>query len=128
MTFHIGSQNAGVVNNVTGDQRIAGGQHGTLVTAADAVRTVGELRAALDQVVLDPRTAAAAREHVDQIEAALTRPEPDRAQVAGRLERFTRLLTAAGAITAAGTALHGPVRALAGWLGTLGAPTLALLL
>ncbi len=128
MTFNIGSQNAGVVNNVAGDQRITGGQHGTLVTTEDAVRTVGELRAALDQLDLDGQTSAAAEEHVDAIESGLRRdPGPDRAKVAGILERLTRLLTAAGAVTTAGVALVGPLQALAGWLGSLGAPTLALL-
>ncbi|MGV1009720.1 MAG: hypothetical protein ACOYBY_14075 [Dermatophilaceae bacterium] len=128
MSFNIGSQNAGVVNNVAGDQRISGGQHGTVVTAEDALRTVGDLRAALAQVKLDPQTRPVAQMQVDEIESELhKRPEPDRARVAGTLERLARLLTAAGAVTTAGGALLGPLQALAGWVGTLGAPILALL-
>ena len=128
MSFNIGSQKAGIINNVAGDQRVVGGQHGTLVTTEDALNTVGELRAALDQVALDPETRAAAQGHVEEIESELQeRPEPDRAKVAGVLERLARLLTAAGAVTTAGSALVGPLQALAGWVGALGAPTLALL-
>ena len=128
MTFNIGNQNAGVVNNVAGDQRIAGGQHGTLVTSEDALRAVSELRTALVQVPLDPQTAVVADEHVDEIESGLqTEPEPNRAVVAQALERLTRVLTAAGAVATAGAALLGPIQALAGWLGDLGAPVLALL-
>jgi hypothetical protein len=128
MSFNIGNQNAGVINNVAGDQRIHGGQHGTLVTTEDALHTVGDLRAALAQVALDPDTSAVAREHVDEIESELRHePEPDRAKVAETLERLTRVLTAAGAVTTAGAALVGPLQALAGWLGNLGGPVLALL-
>ena len=36
MTFTIGTQNAAVINNVAGDQRIDGGQYGTAVTAVTA--------------------------------------------------------------------------------------------
>ncbi|KAB7741965.1 hypothetical protein GA707_17385 [Nostocoides sp. F2B08] len=128
MTFNIGSQNAGVVNNVAGNQRIEGGQYGTLVTTEDALHAVSDLRAALDRVTLDQNTAVVANEHVDEIESELhSEPEPDRARVAQALERLTRLLTAAGAVATAGAALLGPLQALAGWLGGLGAPVLALL-
>lgn len=128
MTFNIGNQNAGVVNNVAGNQRIEGAQQGILVSSDDALRTVNDLRAALARVTLDPKTAAVAKEHVDEIESELrARPEPDRARVAQTLERLTRVLTAAGAVATAGATLAGPLQALAGWLGDLGAPVLALL-
>ena len=35
MSFHIGTQNAGVVNNVGRDQHITGGQQGTLVVTPE---------------------------------------------------------------------------------------------
>jgi len=50
MTFNIGNQNAAIINNVAGDQRIEGGQHGTAVTAVsteEARRAVRELRSGL---------------------------------------------------------------------------------
>ncbi|NHA68633.1 hypothetical protein [Phycicoccus flavus] len=128
MTFTIGSQNAGVVNNVDGDQHVTGGQQGTLVTTADAVRTAAELRAALDEAALEPQTAARARQDVDEIDAELhSAPEPDKARVAGALERLARLLKGAGAVATSGAALLGPLKALALWLGALGVPALALL-
>jgi len=43
------------------------------------------------------------------------------------LERLTRLLAAAGSLATSGAALLGPLHALAGWLGALGGPILALL-
>jgi len=46
MTFNIGGQNAGIINNVAGDQHITGQQHGTLVTTEDARRVLGDLRGA----------------------------------------------------------------------------------
>lgn len=46
---------------------------------------------------------------------------------AGALERFTRLLSSAGALATAGATLVEPLRALAGWLGGLGKPVLQLL-
>jgi hypothetical protein len=47
--------------------------------------------------------------------------------VLGPLERLTRLLAAAGSLTTAGTALVGPLRTIAGWLGALSEPFLHLL-
>ena len=44
MTFNIGSQSGGVINNVAGDQHITGPQYGTLVTTGDARRALGDLR------------------------------------------------------------------------------------
>ena len=55
------------------------------------------------------------------------RYEPDRARIAPRLERLTRILLAAGSLASAGSALVGPLGTLAHWLGALGAPILGLL-
>ncbi len=59
MTFNIGNQSGGVINNVAGDQHITGGQHGTLVSTEDARRAVGELRRAVTAAGLGEATAAA---------------------------------------------------------------------
>lgn len=127
MTFHIGSQTGGIINNVAGDQRITGGQQGTVVTTEAAQRAVYELRQALTATRLDAAAAAEARARVDEIDAELRAPLPDQGRVAGRLERLTRLLAAAGSLTTAGAALIGPLQTLAGWLGTLGEPILQML-
>jgi len=143
MTFNIGNQTGGIINNVAGDQRIAGGQHGTVVTTEAALRAVQQLRDGLATTEvtteatteaatnaatgLDGQTAAEARERVDEIDTELRAPQPDRPRIAAVLERLTRVLAAAGSLAAAGAALIGPLRTLAGWLGTLGEPILRLL-
>jgi hypothetical protein len=127
MTFNIGSQTGGIINNVAGDQRITGGQHGTVVTTEAAQRAVQELRDGLAATALDGPTATEARTRVDEIDTALRAPQPDRSRVAAALERLTRLLAAAGSLATAGVALIAPLHTLAGWLGTLGEPILRLL-
>ena len=127
MTFNIGSQSGGVINNVAGDQHISGQQHGTLSTTDDARRALGALRDGVTTAGLGEATAADAHAHVAEMDAALQTGQPDRPRFARALERLTRLLAAAGSLATSGAALLGPLHALAGWLGTLGGPILALL-
>jgi hypothetical protein len=127
MTFNIGSQSGGVINNVAGDQHITGQQHGTLVTTEDARRALGELRQAVTTAGLDRPMAAAADAQVAEMDETMRAERPDKPRFAGVLERLTRLLSAAGSLATSGAALIGPLHALAGWLGALGGPILALL-
>ena len=127
MTFNIGSQSGGVINNVAGDQHITGQQYGTLVTTEDARRALGELRQGVTTAGLGGDAAADAHAHVAEMDAALKAGQPDKPRFARALERLTRLLSAAGSLAASGAALLGPLHALAGWLGALGGPILALL-
>jgi hypothetical protein len=128
MTFNIGKQTGGNINNVAGDQYITGGQQGVVVTPEAARQAVVDLRAGLRITPLEKQTAAAAEAEVTQIESELRGSQPDRRRVAGSLERLTRLLLSAGSLASAGAALVQPLQTLAGWLGTLGAPILHLLL
>lgn len=121
MTFHIGSQTAGTVNNVAGDQTVHGGQHGSVMTDLQALEAVVRLRAALTSLPLEGATAAEAVAAVDEVDRELRAPEPDRSRVAGQLERLTRTVSAAGGLAGAGAALAAPLHALAAWLGPLGA-------
>jgi hypothetical protein len=127
MTFNIGSQSGGVINNVAGDQHITGQQYGTLVTTEDARRALGELRQGVTTAGLGGATAAEAHGDVAEMEEMLRAERPDKRRFAGALERLTRLLAAAGSLATSGAALLGPLHALAGWLGALGGPILALL-
>jgi hypothetical protein len=127
MTFNIGSQSGGVINNVAGDQHITGQQHGTLVTTEDARRALGDLRHAVTAAGLGEGAAADAHADVAEMDAALQAGQPDRPRFARALERLTRLLSAAGSLATSGVALLGPLHALAGWLGALGGPILSLL-
>ena len=127
MTFNIGSQSGGVINNVAGDQHITGQQYGTLVTTEDARRALGELRHGVTTAGLGEATAAEAHADVAEMDEVLRAERPDKRRFAGALERLTRLLAAAGSLATSGAALLGPLHALAGWLGALGGPILALL-
>jgi hypothetical protein len=127
MTFNIGSQSGGVINNVAGDQHITGQQYGTLVTTEDARRALGDLRHAVTAAGLGPDPAAGAHAQVTEMDETLRTERPDKSRFARALERLTRLLSAAGSLATSGAALLGPLHALAGWLGALGGPILALL-
>jgi hypothetical protein len=127
MTFNIGNQSAGNINNVGRDQHITGGQQGVMVTPEAARQAVVDLRAGLRLAPLEQQTSAAAEAEVREIEAEIQKPEPDRSRAASSLERLTRLLLSAGSLASAGAALVQPLQTLAGWLGSLGAPILHLL-
>ncbi|MFG1622502.1 hypothetical protein [Kribbella sp. NPDC049227] len=127
MTFNIGNQSAGNINNVGRDQHITGGQQGVMVTPEAARQAVVDLRAGLRLAPLEQQTSAAAEAEVREIETEIRKPEPDRSRAASSLERLTRLLLSAGSLASAGAALVQPLQTLAGWLGSLGAPILQLL-
>ena len=122
MTFNIGSQSGGVINNVGGDQHITGGQQGTVITTEQARQALHDLRDALSSAPMDQGTADAARAEVTEMDAAMRDASPDRSRFAAALNRLTRLLTAAGSLASAGTALAGPLHTLAtlGGRGRLG--------
>ena len=127
MIFNIGNQNAANINNVGRDQHITGGQTGIVVTPEQAWQAFAQLRAGVTAARLDPATSVAAEKELGDVESGLRQPKPDRARIAPRLERLTRLLLAAGSLASAGSSLVTPIRILAQFLGTLGAPILALL-
>ena len=123
MVFNIGSQQAGVVNNVTGDQHVHGGQHAAVsMNAADLQALLAHLRAEVGHARLprDAHTEAVAA--IDAAAAELGQAQPDRRTVAARLTRLAQTLAAAGALATASTGLGGALATLAGWLGTLGEP------
>ncbi len=127
MTFNIGNQSGGVINNVAGDQWIDGGQQGTVVTVDTARQAARLLRQAVDAAPLPADVADTARRHADDIDSELRRDNPDRPTVADRLHQLTTLLTWAGSLVAAATSIVGPVRTIATWLGQFGAPIAHLL-
>ena len=127
MTFNIGNQTGGVINNVAGDQHVSGGQQGVLVTTEDVRRTLASLRQAVAAASLDQATEAGAQAEIAEMDEAIRAERPDRHRFARALERLTRLLAAAGSLATAGAALTGPLQALASWLGTIGEPVLHLI-
>jgi hypothetical protein len=127
MSFNIGSQQAGLINNVTGDQTIHGGQHVAISSPAEALTAVEQLRNEIKAMRLPKETEAEAEEHLKEIQRKLEHPEPDKPTIGDRLARLTQLLVSAGALATAGTALVTPISGLATWLGAFGASALGLL-
>ena len=129
MGINVQNQNAGVINNVEGTQNNYGPQSGTVTV------TIGELRAAvrsLDEALRDApmpeETRRTARDHVRAVEDEVAKPQPDERKVADRMESLGGLLRGAGSVLAAGSALLGPLKTIAAWLGPLAAPLAGLLL
>lgn len=126
-SFNIGSQIAGNISNVGGDQHVHGDQRGVALSSDDARSAVRQLRRALDVADLDARTATAGRRSVEAIDTELARESPDPGTIAELLRRLTESLTSAGALASAATGLAAPITTIATWLGSLGAPVLQLL-
>jgi hypothetical protein len=125
VVFNIGSQQGGVVNNVTGDQRVYGGQHAAVsMDVPDVRKLLAQLREDVRRSPLSGNAGSEAEVEIDAADAELAKPRPDKQTVAARLTRLTRLLSSAGALATAGTTLGGALAALAGWLGNLGDPIL----
>jgi hypothetical protein len=125
--FEIGHQSAGVINNVDGDQRIAGGQQGMLVDVSGAREAVHALRVSLDQTPMPPRIRTAASKHMDEVADELAKPAPDKRRVGEAITKLTNLLVKAGALASAGSALMGPLTTLARWVAPFAADALSAL-
>jgi hypothetical protein len=120
VVFHIGSQRAAQISNTGGNQYVHGGQHASgPMSVVDARAALGRLREDIGQSRLPGQTGRWARAEIDAADTELTRTQPDKRAVAARL---AQVLSAAGALAAAGTGLGGALTALASWLGTLGDP------
>ncbi|MDQ3897365.1 MAG: hypothetical protein M3326_09030 [Actinomycetota bacterium] len=117
MTFHIGSQDAHVINNVAGDQ-----WNQVTLTDDDARDQLRRLRHALEGAGLPPAVSRQARAHLDRAEVEIGQGPESKPAVAERLKQVTQGLVSAGALATAGGAVLGPLGALAGWLGGIGKP------
>lgn len=122
MVFNIGSQQGGVVNNVAGDQQVYGGQQAGSMSVADARTLLARLGEDVRRSPLPGNASRQAQAEIDAADAELAKPQPDKHAIAARLTKIAQLLSAAGGLATAGTALGGALAALAGWLGTLGDP------
>ena len=120
MTFNIGSQHGGVINNVEGDQIIRGGQNVAIASPAEALAVVQQLRGEIERVTLPGRSKADANKELADIERELCRSEPDKPAIGTRLARLTSVLVSAGALVTGGTTLLTAISGLATWLGERG--------
>ena len=89
--------------------------------ALNAVRTS---RRSLARLELPEQVRSEVGQALDEIEDELRIPSPDRGVVTAWLERFTELLTNAGAVEQAGASLVRPIRQIAVWVGPMGAALL----
>ena len=96
-------------------------QAATVLGSRDALAALWDLRAALSAAELTPAERDLAGRELRVLELELDSAVADRRQVLHSLERVTDLLKATGALAAAGAALAGPIGAIAGWLGPVGA-------
>lgn len=126
MSFNIGSQNAGVINNVQGNQTV-GEQHVTIASPSEARAVLQQLRAAIDELPLNGANVSEVNSELDEMDRELQRPEPDAASLGERLDAITNVLTASGAIVTAGSGLATALTSLAKWLGPFGAAALRLM-
>lgn len=118
-TFNIGRQE-GNISNVAGDMTIHGGQQ-YISASADMARTeLGKIRAALSNVDFDPILQGWIGELLADAEAEIQQGRPDAQKVARPIERLTRLIKDAGAMSVAGAALIDPLQRIATWLGASG--------
>lgn len=79
MTFNIGSQSGGIINNVAGDQRVKGGQQATQVSregAASSAAALGEVLAAIDLSALTERERVSVQEEAALIDAEMAAKQP----------------------------------------------------
>ncbi len=122
MTFNIRNQHAHLINNVAGNQSISGGQYGSVGALDDARDAVRALREALATTPLDGASAAAAQRELDEVDAELGKPEPDRPTVAHALSRLVDVVSRAASVGTAVTAIVAPLGPLVSWLGVHGEP------
>jgi hypothetical protein len=89
--------------------------------ALHALHSVGRLRSALDLAPLTSTDKRLVERELDLVDRELRSPRPDRSDVAQRMSRVAEILKSAGALASAGAALLGPLGAIAGFLGPVGA-------
>jgi hypothetical protein len=124
--FNIGSQQ-GNISNVAGDMTVHGGQQ-YLAAPADVVwEELAKLRLALSEIDIDPGVQRSVEDLMTETTQELNQPHPDTEKVARPIERLTRLLSDAGAVTAAGAGLIDPLQRIASWLGASGQAILHIL-
>jgi hypothetical protein len=127
-TFNIGTQNAGVVQNVGGDLVIEGGVHASATWQVEQLReAVDRVRREAEGVELPPAQRAVVDATLGAAAQEAAKPKPERDKVGSLLGAATRALTDAGALVGAGSALLQALRAAATVLGPAAGAAMALL-
>lgn len=126
MTFHIGSQQAGVLNNVAGDQHNHGGQHAAMPAPPEVLAALAELHARLDQLQLHPADHAQIDAELTELNTSLVAGTATKKDAAERLTRFADTARRAGVLVTAVSGLGVAITTLGRWLGPVGAALLSL--
>ena len=126
MGITVGSQQAGIINNVEGTQYV-GPQYGQVVGLPEARQAVGELSRAVAGIPMPEEARAAAQEHIRGMDTELAGDAPDRSTVKRHLTGLADVLRSVGAVAGAATTALGPLQTLAAWLGHTVGPLLQLL-
>lgn len=130
MTFNIGSQTGGVVNNVVGDQYVSGTQAGigqTAVGLTEARAAMSQLRSLLASVALPRPLTEQIQAELGEAENELSRTDPDRLLIAKKLKRVIEAGAVTQAVIGASQQIAGALRLVVQWLGPAGAHLVALL-
>jgi len=118
MSSNIGSQNANIINNVNGDQRIHGHQYGQVVGLDSARQAVRDLRRALDEADLDLTISRAVTKNLDDLDSGLGSENPAHSTVRHALDRATGSIDLGRRVATTGQSLAGPIQAFASWVGS----------
>jgi len=128
MTFNIGKQTGGVVNNVAGDQYVEGSQSGVgqaTVSLPEAREALALLRGLLLPDGLPAPSAQDVQADLDGATEELAKPEPDRPSIAQKLKRVIETMISTGSLIGASSQILGSLHALVQWLGPAGAHLVA---
>ena len=126
-TFNIGTQNAGVVQNVGGDLVVHGDVTGSATWQVELREALDRLRTEADALRLPPAHRAAVDAALGAAASEAARPQPGRDRIGRLLAAATHTLTDAGALVGAGTGFLQALRAAATLLGPAAAAAIALL-
>ncbi len=130
MTFNIGTQTAGVVNNVIGDQHVSGSQTGigpTAVGLSETRAAMSQLRALLASADLPHPLVDHVQTELGEAEIELSRTHPDRSVIAKRLRRVIEAGALTQTLVRASQQIAGALHLVIQWLGPAGAHLVGLL-
>ncbi len=129
-TFNIGTQVGSVVNNIGGDQVIAGSQSGGEVGLVDLDRArsaVSELEKVLRSERAHRHVPHGVVAEVEGLAAEFAHEKPNKTSVAERLRQLMPALISASHVIGATTQVSSAVQTLIQWLGPVGNHLLAML-
>jgi hypothetical protein len=131
MTFNVGQQVGGVVNNVGGNQVVVGSQSGRgemlAVDLEGARSAVGELQRLLISASTQLAGAPGLASNVDDLATEFAKPNPDKPSIAERVKRLIPALISAGSVIGASKQILSALQTIVQWLGPVGSGLMSML-